>query len=52
MKANPIVDAIRESYFKNGRDTETAVFAMLMTKAVKDQVCQDDIQNFNIGQIA
>jgi hypothetical protein len=52
MKENPIVDAIRESYFKHGRDTEKAVFAMLMTKAVKDQVSQDDIQNFNIGQIA
>jgi len=52
MKENPIVDAIRESYFKHGRDTESAVFAMLMTKAVKDQVSQDDIQNFNIGQIA
>jgi hypothetical protein len=52
MKENPIVDAIRESYFKHGRDTEKAVFAMLMTKAVKDQVTQDDIQNFNIGQIA
>lgn len=52
MKENPIVYAIRESYFKHGRDTEKAVFAMLMTKAVKDQVSQDDIQNFNIGQIA
>ena len=52
MKANPIVDGIRESYFKHGKDTEQAVFAMLMTKAVKDQVSQNDIENFNLGEIS
>lgn len=52
MKANPIVDGIRESYYKHGRDTEQAVFAMLMTKAVKDRVSEKDISEFNIGEIA
>lgn len=52
MKANPIVDGIRESYFKHGKDTEQAVFAMLMTKAVKDRVSEKDISEFNIGEIA
>lgn len=52
MGTNPIVNAIRESYYKHGLDTERAVFAMLMTKAVRDQVNADDITNFNIGEIA
>jgi len=49
MKANPIFDAIRESYLKHGLDTERAVFSMLMTKAVKNKV---KLEEFNIGEIA
>ena len=49
MKANPIVNGIRESYFKHGKDTEQAVFAMLMTKAVKDKINLDE---FNLGEVA
>jgi hypothetical protein len=52
MKINPIVNGIRESYYKHGLETERAVFAMLMTKAVKDQVSMDDISNINIGEIS
>jgi hypothetical protein len=48
MKANPIFDAIRESYVKHGLDTERAVFSMLMTKAVKSRVRLED---FNLGEI-
>lgn len=48
MKANPIFEAIRESYVKHGLDTERAVFSMLMTKAVKNKVNFDD---FNLGEI-
>ena len=49
MKANPIVDGIRESYFKHGKDTENAVFAMLMTKAVRDRI---NLDKFNLGEVA
>lgn len=49
MKANPIFDAIRESYIKHGLETEKAVFSMLMTKAVKSRV---NLEEFNIGEIA
>ena len=52
MKRNSIVDGIRKSFFENGLNAEQAVFAMLMTKAVKDQVNQSDIENLNIGEIA
>lgn len=52
MKSNPIVQKIRESYYKHGLDTERAVFAMLMTKAVKEQVNSKDISQFNIGEIS
>ena len=48
MKANPIFEAIRESYIKHGLDTERAVFSMLMTKAVKNKV---NLSEFNLGDI-
>ena len=37
-KNNPILDAIYKSYIKHGLDTEKAVYAMLMSKAVKDKL--------------
>lgn len=52
MKNNPIVNGIRESYYKHGLDTERAVFAMLMTKAVRDQVQITDLADFNLGEIS
>ena len=48
MKANPIFNAIRDSYVKHGLDTERAVFSMLMTKAVKNKV---NLEEFNLGEI-
>lgn len=48
MKANPIFDAIRDSYVKQGVETERAVFSMLMTKAVKNKV---NFKDFNLGDI-
>lgn len=48
MKANPIYDAIRDSYIKHGVETERAVFSMLMTKAVKNKV---NFKDFNLGDI-
>jgi hypothetical protein len=48
MRANPIFDAIRDSYIKHGLDTEKAVFSMLMTKAVKTKV---NLEEFNLGDI-
>jgi hypothetical protein len=48
MKANPIFNAIRESYIKHGLETERAVFSMLMTKAVKNKV---NLSEFNLGDI-
>lgn len=48
MKANPILEAIRESYVRHGQDTENAIFSMIMTKAVRDKFTLD-IENFNIG---
>jgi hypothetical protein len=48
MKANPIFDAIRESYIQHGLETEKAVFAMLMTKAVRNKI---NIDEFNLGDI-
>jgi hypothetical protein len=43
MKANPIYDAIRDSYIKHGVETERAVFSMLMTKAVKNKINLDEL---------
>ena len=48
MKVNPIFDAIRESYIKQGLETENAVFSMLMTKAVKSKV---NLETFNLGEV-
>ena len=48
MKANPIFEGIRDSYIKHGLETEKAVFAMLMTKAVKNKINFDE---FNLGDI-
>lgn len=48
MKANPIFNAIRESYLKHGLETENAVFSMLMTKAVRSKI---NLDNFNFGDV-
>ncbi len=48
MKANPIFEGIRESYIRQGVDTERVVFSMLMTKAVKNKV---NLEEFNLGEI-
>ncbi len=48
MKVNPIFESIRESYVKQGVETERAVFSMLMTKAVKNKV---NFKDFNLGDI-
>ena len=48
MKANPIFEGIRDSYIKHGLETEKAVFAMLMTKAVKNKINFDE---FKLGDI-
>jgi hypothetical protein len=48
MKANPIFEGIRDSYIKHGLETEKAVFAMLMTKAVKNKI---DFDEFKLGDI-
>ena len=48
MKVNPIFDAIRDSYVKQGVEKERAVFSMLMTKAVKNKV---NFKDFNLGDI-
>lgn len=50
MKANPILDAIRESYVRHGHDTEHAIFSMIMTKAVREKFTID-LENFNIGAL-
>ena len=34
MKVNPIVNAIRESFYQQARETEVAVFSMLLTKSI------------------
>lgn len=48
MKTNPIFESIRDSYIQHGVETEKAVFAMLMTKAVRNKI---NIDEFNFGEI-
>lgn len=50
MKVNPILDAIRESYYRHGLETERAVFSMIMTKAVRDNI-NIDLDNLNLLEI-